>query len=1094
MFVSYKSMSDCFVEMGTAAKAEIVGIGDILLKTRVHGKDTYFKLEKVCHIPSFKYSLLSVRVFDQKGLSTSFQGKRCTVSSDSKDVFQAQLQGSLYILNAEWIPSKMWEIAHIAATLDTWHKRLAHVNSDGILRMVRKGVVRGIKLSNNSMKSVCGDCVTGKAHRCNIPKLRSSPRSANMLDLVHSDVCGPMEVPSIGGSRYFVTFIDDHSSWVTVFPIARKADVTKCFVMFQRCSERRTGRKIVKLRSDRGGEYLCTVLKDHFLQHGIFHELTSAYTPHQNGIAERQNRTLLELVRTMLHSKDLPKMFWAEALATAVYIRNRVTCKSLGPELTPHHIWEGYAPILKHIRIFGSLCWYAIPKKSLQKLDARGREAIFVGYAEQSKAYKLLDKETHDVIISRDVIFDEFATSLFPPMPRETMKFFLDNENGDDDEIVSLDLDSPDNGRSQNLEDPHGKGNEATENRMENENMGSSEPEIENDDENEMINADNTGNENETIEETVEDSTSGIVPRRSSRIRRAPGNWWRSNTCIENFNHALIATATKEIPGSYKEAINGPDAEFWKTGIESEISSKKKFKTWSLVLRSKAAGRKVLTTKWIFLEKKVVDGKGKSTSYPKARNVVRGFEQVQGVDYEETFAPVVKYTSIRTVCAYVAEEDLELHQMDAKTAFLNGEIDEEIFIEIPEGVEIETSELAESGLDSNLNNGELDLVCKLNKSMYGTKQAPRCWNKKIDSVLSGELGYKRSEGDPCLYVKRTRTDVMMVALYVDDLLLAATTTDQIEWMKKRLAERFEMKDLGEARVCLGLEITRVRKDKKLYLTQESYMEMILGRFGMCESKPAPTPIEEARSPETRLEIVSDDDEKATGVPYREVIGSLMYLMIATRPDICYAVGKLSKFCEDPQQKHWIAAKRVLRYVNGTKSMGLCYNGSKHTTVYGYSDSDWAGDINDRKSTSGYAFLMAGSAVSWSSKKQSIIATSTCEAEYVALSMACKEAIWLRRLLTEVPMKIDLSKGLKLFTDSQSAMKLSANESINRRNKHIDINFHYVREVTRNKDVVLEYIATEYMVADMMTKPLGRAKFQRLRELCGIGTKEVYRSM
>ena len=178
MFVSYKSMSGCFVEMGTAAKAEIVGIGGILLRTRVHRKDTYFKLEKVCYIPTYKYSLLSVRVFYQKGLLTSFKGKRCTVSSGSKDVFQAQLQGSLYILNAESIPSKECEMVLIAATLDTWHRRLAHVNSDGILRMLRKGVVRGIKLSNNSMKSLCGDCVIGKAHRCNILKMRSSPRSA----------------------------------------------------------------------------------------------------------------------------------------------------------------------------------------------------------------------------------------------------------------------------------------------------------------------------------------------------------------------------------------------------------------------------------------------------------------------------------------------------------------------------------------------------------------------------------------------------------------------------------------------------------------------------------------------------------------------------------------------------------------------------------------------------------------------------------------------------------------------------------------------------------------------------------------------------
>lgn len=266
------------------------------------------------------------------------------------------------------------------------------------------------------------------------------------------------------------------------------------------------------------------------------------------------------------------------------------------------------------------------------------------------------------------------------------------------------------------------------------------------------------------------------------------------------------------------------------------------------------------------------------------------------------------------------------------------------------------------------------------------------------------------------------------------------------------------------------------------------MKKIVGRFEMSKSKPVATPMEEPKSPDDRLELITEQDEDAVDAPYREAIGSLMYLMIGSRPDIAYAVGKLARFCEQPKWKHWVAVKRVLRYVNGTSDMGLCYNGLNGDGILGYSDSDWAGDVSDRKSTSAYVFMMAGSAVSWCSRKQTIVATSSCEAEYVAMSMACKEAVWMRRLLSDIPTNTDLSNGIQVLADSQSAMKLATNESINRRNKHIDITFHYVRDVTSKGEVILGYVPTSDMVADMLNKPLGRVKFEKLRSMCGLCVK------
>jgi len=1056
VFSTYTTIANASVEMGTRDSAAAVGRGDVIIKIQSGSSTVQCKLENVLHVPSFKYSLISVSTMDKKGLRTTFENGYCEISRAGKALVRGTTYKGLYILKSG--PSETRKAASVhLASLQRWHERFAHVSKEGISSMVKQNVVHGVKISNMSCNKVCQACVEGKAHRGPISKERSSKRSSGLLDLVHSDVCGPMEADSIGGSRYFVTFIDDFSNWVTVYPMKHKSETAGCYLKFEKLAERHTGKKIRVLRSDRGGEYLSEFLHGHLENAGIKHELTVAYTPHQNGVAERMNRTLVSLVRSMLHGKGLSKDLWAEALATAVYIRNRVTCRSIPRNKTPHHIWNGKTPALGHLRVFGSVCWYLLPKQNVKKLDARSTSAIFIGYSESSKAYKLLNLNTNKVIISKDVTFDE---DIFPTSDTDLQntEVEMDTDNGV--------IDGP----------------SSRESRTESDGEEADQPEVDDGDE-----------EDDEQQELMD--TPALSPRsdsagqvlRSGRVSKPPGSWWNTTSETEHHN-ALVATATMEIPKSFKEAVSGPNANFWKKGIYSEIESLKKYNTWKIVPRSAANGKKILTTKWVFVEKKKVDSTGVSIPFPKGRNVVRGFEQVQGVDYNETFAPVVKYTSVRALCANVAEEDLEFDQMDAKTAFLNGKIDEDLFIEIPEGVEIDEADVKHLGIGTLEEAKNLDLVCKLEKSMYGTKQAPRCWNMKINSVLSGELGFQRAEGDPCLYVKHEANGVMMIALYVDDLLLAAKSRSQILWMKNMLNERFEMKDLGEARVCLGLEITRDRNRRKLHLSQQAYIKTIVERFGMSHSKPFATPMEEPKSMEERLEYVSDQDKDAINVPYREAIGSLMYLMIGTRPDIAYSVCKLARFCEIPKWKHWLAVKRVLRYVHGTSNMGLLYDLKEGTGVYGYSDSDWAGDVGDRKSTSAYVFMMSNAAISWCSRKQSIVATSSCEAEYVALSMTCKEAVWLKRLLSDIPIQCDLTKGMRVFTDSQSAMKLGTNESINRRNKHIDITHHYVREVTSNGEVTLLYVPTSEMVADMLNKPLGRVKFEKLRRMCGVCAK------
>ena len=319
---------------------------------------------------------------------------------------------------------------------------------------------------------------------------------------------------------------------------------------------------------------------------------------------------------------------------------------------------------------------------------------------------------------------------------------------------------------------------------------------------------------------------------------------------------------------------------------------------------------------------------------------------------------------------------------------------------------------------------------------------------------------------------------------MDDLLIAGNERPIVDQVKDEFKHRFKMKDLGAASEFLGIQIYRDRPNRKLHITQSSYIDKILERFGMADANPMSTPMEVSS-----FKISSsntDPEERAHNVPYRQAIGSLMYLMIGTRPDIGFAVGKLSQYCEQPLKSHWSSIKRVLRYIKGTRNLGITYSASESLNPIGYVDSDWAGCLETRKSTEGMVFLLAGGAVFWRSKKQTVIATSSCEAEYIASCSAAKTAIWLARLLSGM-LGQSCSDPITVHVDNQGSIAMAHNESVNARNKHIDIRYHFVREAVRTKQVILSHCPGTEQAADPLTKPLSRIKF---KELCSkIGLEE-----
>ncbi|CCE29311.1 uncharacterized protein CPUR_03004 [Claviceps purpurea 20.1] len=477
-------------------------------------------------------------------------------------------------------------------------------------------------------------------------------------------------------------------------------------------------------------------------------------------------------------------------------------------------------------------------------------------------------------------------------------------------------------------------------------------------------------------------------------------------------------------------------------------------KTWTLVPRP--GNRKTLGAKWAY---KLKRGPSGEIVRHKARWVVRGFEQEEGLDYQETFASVVKPMSYKALFAIAAALNLELHQMDVKTAFLYGLIDDLVYVEQPEGF-----------------NDGTDRVCLLNKALYGLKQSPRIWYNTL-AIFLCTLGFKPLTSDLGVFVKGN----LYVAIYVDDLLLAGPDLDDIKAVKAALSKRFEMEDLGECHHYLGMEIVRDRPNRTLRLNQRAYTQKILGEFQMDNSNkrfatPMATDVKYEQAPSTFTASKTDREW------YAKAIGSVMYLMLGTRPDIAFAVSCLSRFMSNPTNTHISGVKRLFRYLNGTQDLQLVYKGPLQP-LRAFTDADWAGDTSTRRSTSGYIFSLESGAISWSAKRQPTVALSSCEAEYMGHTQATKEAIWLKRLLGELLNQEP--ETTTIFGDNQGAIALAKNPQDHARTKHIDIQWHFVREKQIAGEIALEYVPSSDQIADGLTKPLPRPDFEKFRDALGL---------
>ena len=663
-----------------------------------------------------------------------------------------------------------------------------------------------------------------------------------------------------------------------------------------------------------------------------------------------------------------------------------------------------------------------------------------------SKAYRLYCPKTDKMIVSRDVMFAEDG------IVKESAVREDSSTGKKEKEKVSLETSTPTESEEEEEEEEELLRRRSVE--RQNDEEGGDRQEMNGSERLVEEGRDNDGDSES--DHSQDDREDGTVPlRRSTRVRKSP----------EFFMFQANVVTTEE-PTTYHEAITRVDGKHWQAAADDEMKSLTDTGTYELV--ELPSGRKLVDCKWVFKVKTNADGE---IERYKARLVAKGFSQVEGIDYTETFAPVAKYGSIRCVLAIAAQLDLEIHQMDVKTAFLNGELEEEIYMRQPPGY---TSEQTK------------DKVWKLKKGLYGLKQAPRMWWIKLDSYLQS-IGFTRGTADHSIYVQRSDQELVILTVYVDDLLIISNKMSAVERTKRELKRKFEMSDMGEAHYILGIRITRDRAMRKVYLSQEKYVKNILKKFGMEDCKPISTPLEvnqglsKSMSPQT-----ARDREYMATIPYRQAVGSLMHAMIGTRLDICYAVGAVSQFMSDPGKEHWTAVKRILRYLQGTQDYQLELSGSDNSTtvvLHGYCDADWGSNPDNRRSVSGYAFSLGRGTINWSSKRQPTTALSSTEAEYMASTHATKEAIWLRSLLKDFGFE---QVGATIInTDSQGSLALAKNPTHHSRTKHIDIQHHFVREQIELQTIELQYCPTEEMTADVLTKPLARIKHSKCTYALGL---------
>ncbi|KAI3667036.1 hypothetical protein L6452_42078 [Arctium lappa] len=801
-----------------------------------------------------------------------------------------------------------------------------------------------------------------------------------ILDLLHVDLCGPMKTKSLGHKKYVLVIVDDYSRYTWVKFLKSKDETPEAFYESQ----------------------------------GIQQQFSVARTPQQNDVVERRNRTLVESARSMLAYSSLPLSYWAEAFSTACHTQNRSILHRRFNK-TPYELMNGIKPNIKYFKSFGCKCYVLNDRENLNKFSPKADEGVFMGYSSNSAAYRVFLISARKVIESVNVKFDEAADLVSSHSGSEPA--FTGNSVSE--QISSEPALSPDNQDSstpspnlsdldfmfENFYDDVPRSNSANvSNILNQETESSSIPNSaasisENDaapvspiqqepTQQDFVQSDNVQSEAELIhEEHTQEESIQDQPVQSESFQEEVQNDVIQQTVPESDSYIV------EIPPPQVETIS--------------ISS-------SDVEVSEPPSLQLEVVQDIFKNKKDKDG---IVVRNKARFVAKGYRQEEGIDYDETFAPVARLEAIRMFLAFADYRNFTVYQMDVKTTFLNGKIKEEVYVSQPEGF---------------VDKDRPDYVYFLDKALYALKQAPRAWYDELSSFLV-KSGFTKGSIDTTLFIYRTNLDICLVQIYVDDIIFGATNKSLCTWFSDLMTSRFQMSMMGEINFFLDLQVKQLPDG--IFINQSNYIFDILKKFKMDKSTSIGTPMAHG------AKLGLDPDGKAVDQKkYRGMIGSLMYLT-TSRPDIMFSTCLCARFQAKPKESHLLAVKRFFRYIKGTPYLGLWYPKSSDYNLIAYSDADFGGNQLDKKSTSGHLQFLGDRLISWASKKQNCVSISTAEAEYVAAASCCAQVLWMKTQLRDYGM---LYKTVPIYCDNKSAITISVNPVQHTKTKHIDMRYHFIK--------------------------------------------------
>lgn len=986
----------------------------IIRISNTDGEEAELELYPVYYIAKSPCNLLSTSALKEKG-----HGFHQPAKEDSYCLFGGHFCVPVMMFGR--VPLLVAKNSKILISKTTWHRRLNHISHQHINAL--ESEVEGLCVDQkDDYVNECDACPAGKSKRPPFPK-KATNRTTACNQLVHTDLSGKMP-RDINGYQYAHIMVDDFSREGLLNLLHFRSEAPQTLETWEKKYDTPG-----MVRSDNAPELTAGRWEKKCNEKKIYPQTTCPYTPQQNGVAERRLAVLEADAKAMCAQAELPYQdFWGYAQKAANHVRNLIISKADGVLCPPQKKRTGLKPDISCIRIFGCIAYVHLPKGMRKKADLRARRGIFVGYSENQKGYIVLDPTTGKEIISRDVEFHEGQPGGLLwhnkgwkglPIPQEEEE---EDEEQEPHTLVLPELQAVDPLPIQN----------AALHDQDMDDVSSESPLIEE-------NQESPASE----EEYIGDS------RRSSRVRNPPQSAYNPNVIFTKEKgkivlQNLMKAVDVRIPRNHKEAMASSQADHWRRAEEDEINGLQSKNAFKIVDIPKKAN--LLGSRFIYALKK--DEKGFVTRF-KARLVAKGYTQKQGRDYFKTYAPVGNRVGHRVFLAVAASRKKIPRNVDVTQAFINADIDVPLYLRLPDGMKAADGKCA-----------------KLDKSLYGTKQASRNWYLTVKDWLTLH-GWEMFCNDECLW----RKDDDLLFFHVDDFHYLGSDKSFQEWFQS-FSSTFPAKDLGKSKQILGMNLTYY-KDGSINLNQERYILECIHEMKMQNAKPDAIPARVNGKEEKDESPYLDED-----VPFRAGIGKLHHMIKETRPDIMYAVSVIASKQNNPTRRDWIALKKIYKYLIATSNRGLLFRGGCNLSIKAWCDADFAGDREDRKSRSGYIVTVGGTPVDWYSKKQDVVALSTAEAEYIAMSKV-GQAVLFVSYLVEFMTRTKIENPIKIYADNQAAIAIVEKPStVHGRSKHIPIKYHFIRQLVDNESICFEWTSSEKNLADALTKPLGRIAFAR----------------